>query len=268
MPKLTVESARNIIEYNRHILYHIPVKYKYLNEYLQGSLRETLFSVFKFVADKKIIIADHKYLFFADNKTLTYKVRKKSSGEATTSRHMNLLCAIGLFNKQYQSRAKDKLIDVNKNFFELNPDKKRSINVYSFRRYNNQELKRIEERAARLALAGVTAGNFSQSMLSCHGLEDLANESLPSNNRTAPERKAVEFQELLYVMAYIVDTQGFTTKQEVRNNLLIDDKELDKLFRIFKQDIAEYFYYKRPTKVQMQQWGLTTLKFIYTKKEG
>ena len=267
MSKLTVESAKEIIEYNRNILYHIPVKYKYLNEYLQGSLRETLFAVFKFISDKQIIIANHKYIFFADNKTLTYKVRKKNSGEATTSRHMNLLCALGLFNKQYQNKYKDKLINVNRNFFNENPAKKRSINVYSFRRYDNQELKRINDRAERLLNVNVTTGNFSQSMLACHGLEDLANESLPSNNRKAPERKMMEFQELLYVMNCIVDAKGYTTKQEVRDNLLIDDKELDKLFRIFKQDISEYFNYKRPTRVQMQQWKLTTLKFIYTRKD-
>lgn len=267
MSKLTVESAKTIIEYNRNILYHVPAKYKYINEYLKGSLRETLFAVFKFISDKQIIIANHKYIFFADNKTLTYKVRKKSSGEATTSRHMNLLCALGLFNKQYQSKYKDELINVNRNFFNENPEKKRSINVYSFRKYDSQELKRINERAERLLNVNVTTGNFCQSMLACHGLEDLANESLPSNNRNAPERKITEFQELLYVMDYIVDAQGYATKQSVRDNLLIDDKELDKLFKIFRQDIADSFNYKRPTKVQMQRWGLTTLKFIYTRKD-
>jgi hypothetical protein len=267
MSKLTTESAREIIEYNRSILYHLPVKYEYLNHYLQGSLRGTLLSVFKFISDKQILIVDHKYIFFADNKTLTYKARKKSSGESTTSRHINLLCALGLFTKQYQSRLKDKLIDVNKNFFTNNPHKKRSINVYSFRRYTEQELKRIEDRARRLAEVNVTAGNFCQTMLACHGLEDLSNESLPSNNRKAPEKKAMEFQDLLYCISYIVDIQGYTTKQEIKDNLAIEDTELDKLFRIFKQDIAEIFYYKRPTKKQMEQWGLTTLKFIYTRKE-
>ena len=268
MSKLTVESAHEIIEYNRNVLYHIPAKYKYLREYLSGSLRDTLFSVLKFISDKRIVIADHKYIFFADNTTLTHRARKKSSGMATTSRHMNLLCAIGLINKQYQSKTKDKLIEVNKNFFANNPDRQRSINVYSFRRYDNRELKRIEERAERLALAGVTSGNFSQSMLVLHGLEDLSNEVLPKNNRNAPQRKAVEYQELLCVLNYIVDSKGYATKEQIRDNLLIDDKELDKVFRIFRRDIGEQFYYKRPTKQQIKQWELKTLKFIYTKKEG
>lgn len=267
MSKLTRESAQEIIQYNRNVLYHIPTKYSYINQYLNGSLRETLFAVYRFISDKQIIIENHKYIFFADNKTLTYRIRRKSCGLATTSRHMNLLCALGLFNKQYQSKFKSRLIDVNKNFFEKNPDKKRSINVYSYRRYTDKELERINERAERLFAANVTTGNFCQSMLACHGLGDLADESLPSNDINAPKVKSREFKEMFKVIDYLVDVQGYATKQEIKDNMTIADEEIDKLFRIFKQDIAKYFYYKRPTKKQINEYGLTSLKFIYTRKD-
>lgn len=267
MSRLTVESAQEIVKFNREVIYHLPRKYKNLNAYLQGSLKDTLLKVLGFIADKKIIIDQHRYEFFCDNKTLTYRVRRKSYGESTSSRHMNLLCALGLFTKQNQNRNKDKLIEVNRNYFKNNPLNRRAINVYSFRRYNEKELQRIEERAERLARAGVTAGNFCQSMLVAHGLEDLAEEALPANDKTAPDRKMVEQQELMNVLELLVDSQGYATKEQIRNNLILDDKELDKVFRIFRRDIADLYYFKRPTKKQMEDWGLQDLKNIYTRKE-
>lgn len=267
MTKLSLESAKAVIDYNRSVLYHLPAKYKYLNLYLQGSLRETLFSVYKFIYKRQILIINHKYIFFVDNSTLTYKVRKKICGKATSSRHMNLLCAIGLFTKQYQSRYKNELIEININFFEKNPDRLLPINVYSFRKYSSQELERLEQRAKRLAEANITTGNFCQSILTCHDLGDLTAEVLPNNSRKAPEKKFEEFQKVLNFMLFAVDEKGFVTRQEVKDNLVeLSDKELDKLFRIFKQDIAGLFFYKRPTKAEIHKYKLYNLEFIYTEK--
>lgn len=266
MSKLTIESARKIIAHNREVIYHLPKKCKHLNEYLTGSLRQTFFSVLRFVNSKQIIIADHKYIFFADNKMLTHGARRKMYGEATTSRHMNLLCAIGLFNKQEQDEYKGKLIEVNRNFFKSVPDRVRPINVYSFRKYTDQELDRLEERATRLHAAGVTPGNFSYNMLVLHGLQDLAEEVMPANNPNAPAVKEREYNELMVVLETLVEEYGFTTKEQIRDNLIISNRELEKLFRIFRNDIKDLYYYKRPTNEQKEKWELQSDHFIYTKK--
>lgn len=267
MSKLTTKSRKNLIEYNRKIIYYVPRKYKYLNEYLKNSwLRDTLLKVYSFIADKEMIIANHKYLFFADNTTLSYRIRN-SSGTATTSRHMNLLCALGLFQKHRQSKNKGELIKINENFFKSKPYARRSINVYSVRKYTEKELKRIESRARRLYEAHITAGNFSQSMLALNGLENIAIEVLPYNDRMTPVQKLEEYKKLVAVLNYIVKQKDYALKEDVYNNLNLPDAEIDKLFKIFKNDISKDYCYKRPTKQQIKEFNLQSLKFIYTKRE-
>lgn len=264
--KLTIESAHSIVEHNLEAIHYIPAEYENLNYYIQGSLRQTLKKVLEYISDKQIVIADHKYIFFFDNKRLTYKVRRKSGGEATSSRHMNLLCAIGMFTKQRQSEYKDNLIEANQNFFKNKPDKQRPMNVYSFRKYDRRELKRLEERARRLRAAGVTAGNFGYNILMLHGLDDLASEVFPANNPSAPGKKAAEYDELITVIDTLIDTYGYTTREQIKDNLLLEDKEIDALFRIFRTDLKEAYNYKRPTASQKEQWGLESNSFIYTKR--
>ena len=96
---ISAEKAKNVIRFNREVVYHLPPRYEALKHYLSGALRETLLAVFRFILKHDVIIAKHKYLFFVDNKKLAYGIRKKH-GEATANRHINLLCAIGLFTKQ------------------------------------------------------------------------------------------------------------------------------------------------------------------------
>ena len=267
MSKLTAKTRKNLIDYNRKIIYHLPKKYKYLNEYLKNSwLRDTLLKVYFFIADKEMIVASHKYLFFADNITLSYRVRN-SSGTATTSRHMNLLCALGFFQKHRQSKDKGKLIKVNENFFKSKPYARRSINVYSVRNYTEKELRHIESRAKRLYEAHITTGNFSQSMLTLNGLEEIAIEVLPYNNRLTPIRKLEEYEKLIAVLDYIVNQKGYALKEDIYNNLSLPDVEIDKILKIFKSDILKNYFYKRPTKQQIEEFNLQSLKFIYTKIE-
>lgn len=271
MARLTQETAQRVIADNRRILYHIPRKYKYLNYYLGDNeahftaLRSTLFSVYKFLSKRQIMLYQHKYVFILDTNSITYKVRKKVSGRATTNRHMNMLCAIGLLYKEEQSIEHDKLLEANRKFLE-NSEWKRPINVYSFRRYDKKQLEYMEGRAMRLYDAGITCGNFCQSILALHGLEDIAKEVLPANDKSAPLKKSEEYQHLLTVLDFIVEEQGYCTKQQLMDNLEYSDKEIEKLFRIFKQDIQEEFYYKRPTKQQMTEWNLKSLKYIYTRR--
>ena len=116
MSKLTIESGQAIAEENLERIYHLPKRYTNLDEYLSGSLRETLLSVLNYIKDKRLIIENHKYLFFLDTTRLTTKVRKKTGGRATSNRHINLLCALGLLGKEPQNEYRDQLIEINKIF--------------------------------------------------------------------------------------------------------------------------------------------------------
>ena len=267
MSRLEPSEAKKIVKGNQEKIWHFPSnKYPSIAHYLSGSVRDTLLSILKFIKKVDVIIYKHKYVFFLDNKRLTYGVRKKSGGTGTSSRHINLLCAIGLINKQYQNA--DEMLDINKEFLANNPDKKRPINAFYFRRYTDEELERCEERASMLLAAGVTSGNISFDNLSVNGLDDMAIEVYPMNDRTAPERKIMEFGYLMEVMQSLIDEQGYVTRQQVKDNLLIQDREIDELFKIYKKQLSEYYYYERPTNNQIAKWDLPNKKYIYTLREN
>lgn len=267
MSHLTIESGQEIVKNNLQVLYHLPDSYTAIHYFLdKGTLKHTLYKILNYIKDKRVIIDKHRYEFLLDTKQLTGKVRKKIGSDGTSNRHFNLLCCMGLINRVYQSPHKDILLDTNREFLKKSPFS-RPINVFAFREYTEKELKRIEERSERLKAAGVTIGCISANYLSLNGCEDIANEVYFSNDRTAPEKKAVEAGDLFSVMELLTDRDGYTTREIVKENLVFPDKELDKVFRIFKSQIEELYTYKSPTKEQMQRWGLTSKKYIYVKKE-
>lgn len=266
MAHLKSSESKKIVAENQEKLYHLSKsKYPNITHYLSGSVYYTMLNVLKFIKTVNVIIYKHKYVFFLDNGNLTYKVRMKNGGTATSSRHINLLCAIGLINKQFQSEHD--MLHINKEFLKSNPEKKRPVNAFYFRRYSDRELQRCEERAERLKTAGVTAGNISFNTLSLNGLADIAREVYPMNNRTAPEKKAAEFEQLIQVMQFLVDRQGYASKQQIRDNLVLEESEIDKLFQIYRKQLTEIYNYKMPTKKQKEYWQLPDNKYIYTLKE-
>lgn len=268
MSHLTIESGQEIVKKNLQTLYHLPKSYEAIHHYLDtGTLKQTLYKILNYIKDKQIIIDKHRYEFLLDTKQLTYRVRKKVGSDGTSNRHFNLLCCMGLINRVYQSPNKDVLLDANREFLKKSQHS-RPINVFSFREYTEKELQRIEERSERLMAAGVTIGCISANYLSLNGCVDIANEVYFSNDRTAPERKMAEVGDLLSVMELLTDRDGYTTREAVKENLVINDKELDKVFRIFKSQIEELYTYKPPTKEQMQQWNLRSRKYIYIRKDN
>ena len=159
MSKLTVESAHEIAEYNINRIYHLPKKrYEAIHYFLdRGTLRRTLLNILNYIKDKQIIIDKHRYNFILDTDSLTHKVRRKASGRVTSNSHFNLLCCMGLLNKVYQNYERDIVLEANRRFIE-ETGSAIPINVFSFRRYTEEELDRIEERSQRLMQAGVTIG--------------------------------------------------------------------------------------------------------------
>lgn len=273
MSKLTIASGQEIARENINRLYRFPKQYAVSKDYLErygSSLKSTLLAVLNYAKDLNLIIDKHRYEFVLDNKTLTYKVRKKQS-ESTTNRHMNFLCALGFLKKVYQSKSKDGsgyLLRINQDFLKKNPSAKRPISVFSFHAYTDADLQRIEERAIRLKEAGITSGNIGQNQLTCNGLEDVANEIYFANDRTAPDRKAQEAAVLFRLMDVLCDTYGYVNKEMVKENLLYDEAEIDRLFRIFKLQLNEIYSYSRPTTEDRERWNLKNQRFIFKRRES
>lgn len=265
MSKLTIESGQAIAEENLERIYHLPKRYTNLDEYLSGSLRETLLSVLNYIKDKRLIIENHKYLFFLDTTRLTTKVRKKTGGRATSNRHINLLCALGLLGKEPQNEYRDQLIEINKIFLSKHPSAKRPINVFIVRRYTDEYLEKCEERARRLNSQHIRTGNMCSNILIVHGLEDIA-EEVYQNNKLAPGVKKEDYQKLLGHMKAVVERQGYITKQQIFEAMDWSMKYLEQVRRIFKQDLAKVFKYYSPTNQQMKEYNLKSRKYIYTKR--
>lgn len=269
MSKLTVESAHEIVEYNIQRIYHLPQKrYEAIHYFLdRGTLRRTLLNILNYIKDKQIIIDKHRYNFILDTDSLTHKVRKKASGRGTSNSHFNLLCCMGLINKVYQSYERDIILEANRQFIE-GTGNAIPINVFSFRRYTEQELDRIEQRAHRLLQAGVTIGNVSQTYLCNNGCKDIADEVYFSNNPAAPGKKRREFEEVLPVIEELINQKGYTTREEIQRNVTqIPVDELDSVLRTFKAEIQNRYDYRPPKKKDIEKWRLPNRKYIYTKKE-
>ena len=269
MSKLTIESAHEIAEYNIQRIYHLPKKrYEAIHYFLdRGTLRRTLLNILNYIKDKQIIIDKHRYNFILDTDSLTHKVRKKASGRVTSNSHFNLLCCMGLLNKVYQNYERDIVLEANRRFIE-ETGSAIPINVFSFRRYTEEELDRIEHRSQRLMQAGVTIGNVTYNYLCINGCKDIANEVYFSNNRAAPKKKRREFETVLPVIKELVEQRGYATQEEIKKHVTeITSAELAIVLRTFKAEILKEYDYRPPKKKEMEKWRLPNRKYIYTKRE-
>lgn len=266
------KEAQELITYNINVIYHLSAKYTNINFYLKGNVRKTLLKFYGFMKGKQIIkYSSKRYIFVIDNKRITQQVRKKLFTETSTFRYMSVLCALGFLKKIPQDkRDPDNLLQVNRNFFHDNPEKRREITVFSFRRYDDRELARIETRAERLSTAGVRIGNISYNMLMLNGCEKIAKEVYTKNNPTAPDRKCELFEYLLVCIDMAIEGHGYAYRQEIVDNLLsmsISEQEIDMLFKLFRSYLLEEYNYKRPNREQKKQFNLTSDKYIYTPKQ-
>lgn len=254
----------NLINYNRNRIYHLPEKYESLNHYLHTPIRQTLLSILRFLNHTELIYYNNRYVFFMANRTLTYKIRRRMS-DSVSNRHINLLCALNLLHKEYQ--YKDNMLEINKQFLEDNPDIKRPMNVFYLKKYTDRELQACEIQAARLQSAGVTSGNISYNYLTINGLGDVANRIYPTNNRASPRKKAREYGQILGLLDALTDTYGYATRQQIQDNMLLSETEIKRVLQIYRQDLREKYNFKRPSRAQIELYGLQDGKYIYTRKD-
>jgi len=243
-----------------------PSKYPTLKNILKGALLETLLNIYEYEQAHPMIEHEGRLTFFADNTALTHRVRKKVSGYATSNRHLNFLCCLGILEKVYQRKDKDNLLAVNRKFLVQNNDKSIPINALYVPRLTHEKLADCEKRAKFLTGAGITAGNISYNTLVLNGLSEMAAEVYYHNSPFAPERKAELFEVVSLILNMLIDDYGYATRQQVMDNLLITDAETEQLFKITKPLLANVYHYGRPTKAQKEQLNLDSNSFIYTYK--
>lgn len=257
---LAKENAKQIIEDNIYLIYHIPKRYKAINYYLSGSLRHTLLSIFNFCKKLDVIIYKNHYCYFLDTKTLTLKVRKRLSSNDVSNRHINLLSALGFLEKIKQNNKQ--LTEINKDFLKETKSQ-RGISFFAIVDLKKR-LEEIEERAKIFRLNKVTSGNISYAKLATFDLK-LADKIYFANSRQVPGIKAEEYQELKELLILLIDEKGYCTKEELYDNLIYPDTEINKLLKIYKKDITDSFSYKPPSKTDKQRFNLQSAKWIYKK---
>lgn len=270
--------AKQILNYNRKRLYKLPKKFPYLQEALTPVLQDFLLDIIAFwLKVDCIAYGSHNMVYFLGTQKATYTVRKRTT-KGVTNKYINYLCAIGLLTKLEQKILEGH----NRRYFYKNSISKVNINVLKYdRNYNKQPLNTFElikytteflencnARAKRLLDANITAGNISYNQLAINGLEDIAQEIYLENRELSVQKKEREYKELIKCMDFLIEQHGYTTKEEIYNNCLLPQKEIDKLFRIFKNELWKTRQYKTPNKQEKELFGLNTSNWIITCKEN
>lgn len=266
------ESAKELIQYNKEVLYHIPAQYKNLLYYIDPKqnkrnipLRTTLFKILGNCKKRDLILVWHNmYVCAMSNDYLTEEVRGKTTKEVS-NHHFNLLCAMRLLRKLTQTEQHQ--LKINERLKEKYPNQ-HPINVFSVQRYTPDLLDLIEERCWRLRKAHVTSGNISSDKLILRGCEDLAAETYWSNSKESAERRAKEYELITDRMEKVIDIQGYLRKEDLYSNTPeLEDKEIDKIFQIYSDEIwsePEYakFNYKSPNKAERERFNITEPEYL------
>lgn len=259
----TPDGAREIIDYNTQIIYHLPKKYKNL-EHVLKDVRRDLLKIFKFCKKNDPIIWKQKYVWFIDNKRLTTEVRKRTT-KPTSNRHFNYLCSIGALHKLEQTE--NNMTGVNMTFLlnERENGKRRGINTFTIYKYTEKKLDEMEQRAAELREHKITPGNISNDKMKASGSLELAKEVFYANSDTSIEKKEGELQELLEIIDELCE-KGYTTKNEVCSSMGWSRDKLDQILSIFRETWKLLYRYKAPSKAETERYKLKSKAWIITRR--
>lgn len=259
----TPEGAREIIEYNTNIIYHLPPKYKSLNVALKG-VREDLLKILKFCKNNEPIIWKQKYVWFLDNKRLVGL--RKRMGRATANRHFNYLSCIGVINKLSQTENNRTAVNATFLLNERENGKIRDINTFTIYKYSEKKLEEMEARAAELLKNKITPGNISNDMLKAHCCLDLAAEVFYANSENSIHDKEKDFQKVLEMLQKLCDKKGYTNKRELCSYLEWNRDKLDNILKIFSDSWKQNYQYKAPNKIETEKYNLKSKAWIIIKK--
>lgn len=260
----TSDGAKEIIEYNINVIYHLPKKYIHLDRALKD-VRRDLLKLLNFCKNNEPIIWKQKYTWFIDNKRLTEIVRERTT-KPTSSRHFNFLCCLGAINKLKQNE--NDMTGVNMTFLlnERENGKRRPINTFTVCKYTEKKLEKMEQRAAELLHHKITPGNISNDKLKASGCLDLAKEVFYANSDKSIKKKEKEFQEVLKLLQQLCDEKGYTNKQELCSSLDWKRDKIDKYLNIFKNTWQQLYQYKAPTNKEIEQYNLKNKLWIITRR--
>lgn len=250
----SAEAGRQILRDNRTILYHLPKRYKNLNEILVGDLRSDLFKILTYLSKINPIIYKQRYVYFLPNSILTGKIRRKTTG-SVSNRRLNYLCCIGLICKVQQTP--EDMIGINMEFLLENPHIRTPMSVFTVYRYTDKQLEKMDKNAGRLLDAKMTVGNLSHDRLMAAGLEDLADEVYFLNSDEVFHRRQQAIEVVFRELDKIIAQKGYASKRELYQALPFPDLEIDKLLKIFKNQFQERYVYKRPNAEERSRWNIT-----------
>ena len=257
----TPEGARDIIEYNIQRIYHLPSRYRNLNKALEP-VRKDLLDILQYIKDIKPIIWHQKYVWYVYTDKLTYTVRKRTT-RATSNRHFNFLCCIGVLHKLPQNG--ENMIGVNMEFM-FETDKSRPMNVFTVYRYTTEELERLEQRATELIDHGITSGNISKDKLVASGLPELAREVFFANREESYTNKEKLLETVFKAITELCEEKGYTTKAEVCRTVKLRREQLDNLLKVFDQAWQRGYSYRPPNKQEKEQYQIQNNKWIIKRR--
>lgn len=263
------------IEYNIKALYKLSEKaYPGLTKALQGTKqasitpKQLLLSILNYIKDKELIFdkSVNRYVFFLDTKTITYKLRKKTT-QGVSNRTINYLCAIGCIHKVEQLPILDfsdieKLNDMNKKFLQEHITKSIPINCFYLELYTREVLENLEQNASRLNQASITSGNISNDILIARDLKSFS-ERVYKANISAIGKKIKIQKEIYQVIDFCIENKGYCTKQDIYNNVMQSNKDIDNVLRVFKLEFQEKYLFKAPNQEYRTKFNLKSREYIY-----
>lgn len=262
-PQQTVDKDTQLItnEINRKILYRKKSKLKSLFAKFPRLYR-CMLNLLKWTGKVEIIPFEHRPCYIIDSQRL-----QAVFGVGTTStanRYLNYLCGVRLIDKisQYKGHT---LYD-NGNRLEQG---KTLINVIAIPRYTADRLKKIDDNINFFLDNNITTGNISYVTLCERGLKDIADKVYRFNKRTAPTTARERFKRLYGLIQAQIDKYEYTNMDKLYNALQGELKplEVDRLIKIYKQQLLLVYKYKRPTKAEKEKYNLESDKWIFTEKE-
>ena len=260
----TPDGAREIIDYNINVIYHLPKKYTNLDRALTN-VRRDLLKLFQFCKKNEPIVWKQKYVWFIDNDRLTEIVRKRTT-YSTSNKHFNFLCCLGAISKLKQTDSS--MTGVNMTFLlnERENGKIRPINTFTVYKYTEKKLEEMEQRAAELLAHKITPGNISNDKLKASSCDTLAKEVYYANSEQSLKNKEKEFQEVLKQLDRLCTDKGYTDKKELCRSLGWNRDKLDKFLNIFKDTWQQLYQYKAPNKQDKERYNIKSQAWIITRR--
>lgn len=237
---------------------------KYLYEFFLKFLTQ--------ISSYDLLRVNNRITFFESTQFLS---EKTNLSKDSTSRYINYLCAIGFLTKANITELRN--TEVTKSyikFFEAIENIKcsgnydRYINAFHIKKYTENDLKNIDNNIRKLRNKGIAQSNISKANLEIHGFSDIAKKVYISSEQDSLEWYYKSWNKIHKFINESIKNKGFTTKQEIKENVIINKKNNDNaISKILKYYNLKLLYnYKLPTKEEKLKYKLNDKKYIITAK--